>query len=46
MDDMFKNCSSLLYLPDISKWDINKLETKQDMFYGCDKSLIIPNKFQ
>jgi surface protein len=43
---MFKNCKSLLYLPNISKWNIDKVENKKNMFEGCDESLIIPEKFK
>ena len=53
---MFKDCSSLISLPDISKWDITfalKLKDCSDtdlgmdgMFDGCSKSLKIPEKFK
>ena len=45
MNEMFKNCSSLLSLPDISRWDISNVETREDMFLGCDRDLIIPINF-
>ena len=41
---MLINCSSLISLPDISKWKLNKNVKKYAMFYGCDKK-IIPNYF-
>ena len=50
---MFKGCSSLESLPDISKWDLPALKLNnqkvggiEDMFYGCPKSLNIPEKFK
>ena len=32
---MFYKCSSLIPLPDISKWNINNEEYKRNIFYGC-----------
>jgi len=46
MNYMFENCSSLISLPDISKWDISKIKEMKDMFKGCSKSLVIPKKFK
>jgi surface protein len=43
---MFENCSKLTILPDISKWKIDNLEEKEDMFEGCNSSLNIPSKFK
>ena len=40
---MFYNCRSLNSLPDISKWDLNKILNSVDMFEGVDKK-IIPKK--
>ena len=37
MNDLFKECSSLSSLPDISKWNTSNLEYNKDMFDGCDK---------
>ena len=34
--------SSLLSIPDISKWDLKLVIEKMDMFKGCNNSLIIP----
>ena len=42
---MFYECSSLLSLPDISKWNVNNVNNMNGMFYGLRKSLKIPNKF-
>ena len=46
MKSMFDGCSALISLPDISKWNISKLQNKIDMFKNCSKNLIIPNKFK
>ena len=46
MNNMFCSCSSLTSLPDISKWNINKVKKKTDMFKSCKSSLNIPNKFK
>ena len=46
MNGMFGNCSALLSLPDISKWNINKICYMNDMFNGCQNSIVIPEQFQ
>ena len=45
MKSLFCNCSSLISLPDISKWNINKVDKMEHMFENCSSSLMIPNKF-
>ena len=35
MSNMFAGCSSLISLPDISKWNFNKYNNKNSMFKGC-----------
>ena len=35
MNGMFRYCSSLSSLPDISKWDTNNVTNMNEMFYGC-----------
>ena len=35
MSNMFKECSSLLSLPDISKWNTNNVIDMSYIFYGC-----------
>ena len=35
MDCMFKGCSSLLSLPDISKWNTNNITDMNSMFKRC-----------
>ena len=42
---MFCQCCSLISLPDISKWKLNKEVDKEAMFNGCDER-IIPEKFK
>ena len=42
---MFDFCSSLVSLPDISKWKLNKELYKEDMLLGCNER-IIPEKFK
>ena len=42
---MFLKCSSLSSLPDISQWDISKVNDKKNMFYECNHN-IIPNNFK
>ena len=37
MNYMFNECSNLLSLPDISKWNTNNLINMSDMFSGCSK---------
>ena len=40
---MFKDCSSLTSLPDISKWNTKNVENMESLFYNCSKLLIMPN---
>jgi len=46
MSNIFSECSSLSSLPDISKWKIDNLKDKSEMFDGCNKNLEIPEKFK
>ena len=39
MNDMFSGCISLLSLPDISKWNINKYSNMYGLFNGCESLL-------
>ena len=39
---MFYNCKNLISLPDIIKWNLFNLIDKNEMFKGCNESLIIP----
>ena len=42
---MFDGCSSLISLPDISKWNTNNVNDMSYMFWGCSDKLNIPEKF-
>jgi len=42
MSYMFYNCSSLLSLPDISKWKTNNVTDMNSMFYNCSSLLSLP----
>ena len=46
MSYMFYECSSLINLPDISKWNTTNVIDMSGMFYGCSSSLKIPDKFK
>jgi len=46
MSGMFSWCSSLLSLPDISKWNTNNVTDMSGIFYKCKDSLNIPLKFK
>ena len=43
MTNIFYGCSSLLSLPDISKWITNNVTNMSGMFYGCSKISSIPD---
>ena len=43
MNSMFYGCSSLLSLPDISKWNINNVTDMSFMFYACSSLSSLPN---
>ena len=43
MSELFYECSSLKSLPDISKWNVNNLETINNIFKGCSSLLSFPN---
>ena len=42
-EEMFYECSSLLLLPDISKWETNNINNMKGMFYGCSSLLSLPD---
>ena len=46
MSDLFYDCLSLTNIPDISKWNIEKVKNKMNMFKNCPNSLNIPSKFK
>ena len=40
---MFSRCSSLLYLPDISKWNTNKVTRMNGLFSRCTALSSLPD---
>ena len=40
---MFKNCTALIALPDLGKWDINKISIMGGMFLECSNLIHISN---
>ena len=43
MNSIFSECSSLKYLPDISKWRTNNVIIMEYMFYECSKLKSLPD---
>jgi len=43
MNGMFYGCSSLLSLPDISKWNTNNITNMNGIFYRCSSLLSLPD---
>ena len=43
MSYMFSGCSSLISLPDISKWNNNNVTNMSFMFYGCSSLISLPD---
>ena len=43
MSYMFKWCSSLSSLPDISKWNTDNVTNMSYMFYGCESLISLPD---
>ena len=43
MSEMFSYCKSLNSLPDISKWDTNKVTNMSNMFYNCESLKSLPD---
>ena len=37
MNSMFERCSSLKSLPNLSSWNLEKVNEKKDMFKNCIK---------
>ena len=46
MDYMFSGCSSLISLPDISKWNTNNVNNMDCMLLGCSLLIYLPNIFK
>ena len=43
MSCMLDECSSLISLPDISKWNTNKVNDMSCIFYGCSSLIFLPD---
>ena len=43
MSELFSGCSSLSYLPDISKWNINNVTNISGLFYECSSLSSLPD---
>ena len=43
LSDMFSNCKSLQFLPDISIWNTSKVNDISFIFYGCKLVNILPD---
>ena len=43
MDCLFKECSSLKKLPDISKWNTNNVENISSLFANCSLLKELPD---
>jgi len=43
MKDLFLECSSLKFIPDISKWNIENVNDISCLFYKCSSLISLPN---
>ena len=43
MRDMFNRCSSLISLPDISKWNTDNVKNMSQMFDHCSSLISLPD---
>ena len=43
MHGSFYGCSSLKSFPDISNWNVNKVDTFESLFDGCSSLISIPD---
>ena len=43
MNNLFRECSSLKLLPDISKWEISNVNDISGMFYECSSLKELPD---
>ena len=43
MISVFQECSSLKFLPDISKWNTNNLTAVQGLFLNCSELISLPD---
>ena len=42
MSNLFNGCSSLKEMPDISKWNTNKVNDMSNIFNGCNSLSSLP----
>ena len=40
---MFYECSSLIKIPDISKWNTSNLKSMNELFYNCTSLINVPD---
>ena len=43
MNGVFNGCSSLISLPDISKWETRYVINMSDLFSGCNSLISLPD---
>ena len=43
MNDIFKLCSSVISLPNISKWNTSNVNLMGDLFDGCNSLITLPD---
>ena len=43
MSHMFSNCSSLVSLPDINKWETSQITNMNYLFFGCSSLTSLPD---
>ena len=43
MKEIFSNCSSLIYIPDISEWDTSNIIDMNKVFYNCSSLPLLPD---
>ena len=43
MNHMFSECSSLISIPDISKWNIDNVKDMRYMFSECSSLITLPD---
>ena len=43
MSSIFRRCSNLIFLPDISKWNTKNIENMSEMFRECSSLISLPD---
>ena len=46
MSPIFQRCSSLISLPDISKWNTNNIDNVSEIFFGCSSLIYLPDIYK